>query len=104
MYTIPHRDAMRLESMVCKLFNCDRAGVSGLADAGHFESRPLDAAIMIVSYIHAKGLQVSETQYDGFLCEYNAIFTYPEKNDAVNKVQNYIEQLNEIVDNITKSL
>ena len=68
MFSINHSDAIELEHQVRRLFKCDRCGVSGLADANNFESNPLDAAIMVVSYIHAKGLQTSETQYDEFLC------------------------------------
>ena len=70
MFSINHSDAIELEHQVRRLFKCDRCGVSGLADADNFESNPLDAAIMVVSYIHAKGLQTSETQYDEFLCKY----------------------------------
>ena len=98
MYRINHNDAIELEHRVRRLFKCDRAGVSGLADADNFESRPMDAAVMVVSYIHAKGLQSSETQYDEFLCKYDAIFTYPDKNDADHKVQNYIDELTKIVE------
>ena len=53
---------------------------------------------MVVSYIHAKGLQISEMQYDEFLCKYDTIFNYPDENDAANKVQNYIAELRDIVD------
>lgn len=98
MFRIKHADAITLEYHVRRLFKCDRAGVSGLADADNFESRPMDAAIMVVSYIHAKGLQSSETQYDEFLSKYDTIFTYPDENDAEHKVQNYIEELAQIVE------
>lgn len=98
MFRIEHSDAIELESIVRRLFNCDRSGVSGLADADNFESHPMDAAIMVVSYIHAKGLQSSETQYDEFLCKYDTIFSYPDENDAENEVQNYIDELSRIVD------
>ena len=99
MFRIKHNDAIALEQEVRRLFKCDRAGVSGLADADNFESRPMDAAVMVVSYIHAKGLQSCETQFDEFLCKYDAIFTYPEENDAANEIDNYIKELAEIVDN-----
>ncbi len=98
MYRISHSDAIRLESIVRRLYECDRSGVSGLADADHFESRPMDAAVMIVSYIHAKKLHVSEIQYDEFLCKYDTIFKYPDENDAQHEVENYINELDEIVD------
>ena len=98
MFRIQHSDAIELEHQVRRLFKCDRAGVSGLADADNFESHPMDAAVMVVSYIHAKGLQRSETQYDEFLCKYDSIFTYPEENDAEHEVENYIEELAAIIE------
>lgn len=98
MFSINHSDAIELEHQVRRLFKCDRCGVSGLADADNFESNPLDAAIMVVSYIHAKGLQTSETQYDEFLCKYETIFKYPDENDASNEVQNYINDLANIIE------
>lgn len=98
MYTISHTDAIELEYQVRRLFKCDRTGVSGLADADHFESHPMDAAIMVVSYIHAKGLQASETQYDEFLYKYDTIFRYPDENDAKNEVRHYIDELAQIVE------
>lgn len=98
MFRIQHSDAIELEHQVRRLFKCDRAGVSGLADADNFESHPMDAAVMVVSYIHAKGLQSSETQYDEFLCKYDSIFTYPEETDAEHEVENYIEELTAIIE------
>ena len=56
-----------------------RAGVSGLADADNFESSPFSAAIMVVSYIHALGMQDSETQYDEFLHKYEIILIIQKK-------------------------
>ena len=53
---------------------------------------------MVVSYIHAKGLQYSETEYDEFLCKYDTIFRYPDENDAKNEARNYIDELSAIVD------
>lgn len=98
MFRIQHSDAIELEHQVRRLFKCDRAGVSGLADADNFESRPMDAAVMVVSYIHANRLQSSETQYDEFLCKYDSIFTYPDENDAEHEVKNYIEELTAIIE------
>ncbi len=97
IFRINHNEAIELEYQVRKLFNCYKTGVSGLANADHFESRPIDAAIMVVSYIHANGLQLSETEYDEFLSKYDIIFSYPEENDAKNKVSNYITELSDIV-------
>ena len=98
MFRVTHNEAIELEYQVRRLYGCDRSGVSGLADADHFESRPMDAAIIVVSYIHAKGLQYSETEYDEFLSKYDTIFRYPDENDAKIEVRNYINELSEIVD------
>ena len=98
MFRIKHSDALRLENLVCRIFECDRTGVSGLEDADHFESHPMDAAIMVIAYIHAKKLQDSETQYDEFLSKYDTIFTYPDENNAQDEVQNYIDDLAKIVE------
>ena len=53
---------------------------------------------MVVSYIYAKGLQYSETEYDEFLSKYDTIFRYPDENDAENEVENYINELSEIIE------
>ena len=98
MFRITHNEAIELEYQVRKLYGCDRAGISGLADADHFESHPIDAAIIVVSYIHSKGLQYRETEYDEFLCKYDTIFSYPDENNAKDEVENYIDELSQIVD------
>lgn len=97
MLKINHNIAIELERQIRRLYKCDRAGVSGLADADNFESNPLDAAKLVVCYIHAKELQRSETQYDEFLHKYEMIFTYPEENDAVNCVDEYVDDITKIV-------
>lgn len=98
MLRIKHGDALTLEQQVRRLFKCERTGVSGLADADNFESRPMDAAIMVVSYIHAKGLQNSERQYEDFLYKYDTIFTDPEEHNTDLEVQNYIDELTKIIE------
>ena len=39
--------------------------MSGLADADNFESNPMCAAYMVISYIYAKGLEIND--YDDVL-------------------------------------
>jgi len=97
MFRINHSQAIELEHQVRRLFKCDRCGVSGLADADNFESNPMDAAVMVVSYIHAKGLQISETQYDEFLYKYENIFKNPDENNATDAVEFYISELSAII-------
>lgn len=98
MFRIDHNSAIELEHQVRRLYRCDRFGVFGLVNADIFETNPMAASIMVMSYIHAKGLQVSETQCDEFLCKYSTVFTYPNENDAENEVANYIKDLTEIIE------
>lgn len=100
MFRLNHMNAIELEHQVQRLLGCDRGGVSGLVDADNFESRPLDAAVLVVSYIHSKDLAVSETQYDEFLHRYRTIFEYPEENNAKEEVLNYINDLKAIIDEL----
>ena len=58
----------------------------------------MNAAVMVVSYIHAKGLQAEERQYDEFLAKYNGVFTYPDEYDMDLEVKNYINDLSRIID------
>ncbi|WP_035316613.1 hypothetical protein [Clostridium sp. MSTE9] len=46
---IDHGDAIELESIVRKVFSCDRAGMGGYIDADHFESAPFDAALIALA-------------------------------------------------------
>ncbi len=73
-----------------------------MADADYFEGHPIQAAVLVVAYIHAKGLEADSLQYDEFLCKYEAIFEYPEENDAKNEVGNYIKELAEIIDGVVQ--
>lgn len=98
MYRINHNDAIELEHQVRRLYDCDRAGVSGLADADYFEGNPIQAAVLVVAYVHAHGLETGPYQYDEFLRKYEVIFEYPEENDAAKEVRNYIDELRNIVD------
>lgn len=46
---ITHSDAISLESVVRRVFACDRAGMGGYIDADHFESAPFDAALIALA-------------------------------------------------------
>lgn len=102
MYRINHNEAIELEHQVRRLYDCDRAGVSGMVDADNFEGNPIQAAVLVVAYIHAKGLELNSNQYDEFLHKYEVIFNYPEENDASREVRNYIEELKSIVNQYVK--
>lgn len=69
-----------------------------MADADYFEGNPIQAAVLVVAYVHAKGLEAGPYQYDNFLYEYETIFKYPDENNAAVEVRNYINELTEIVE------
>ena len=98
MFRIDHAYAVELEHQVRRLYHCDRSGVSGLAEADYFEGHPIQAAVLVVAYIHAHGLESGPYQYDEFLTKYETIFEYPDENDAENEIENYVEELSTIVD------
>ncbi len=100
MYKINHNDAVKLEWQVRRLYNCERSGVYGMVDADCFERHPMLAAVLVVTYIHVKGLEADSLQYDDFLCKYEIIFENPEENNAENKVDNYIMELEKIIDSV----
>lgn len=100
MYTIEHRYAISLERIVSRLFNfnyCNRDEWNVIS-ADHFEYYPLDAAVMVVSYIYAKELPYDKSQLGTFFDKYELIFRYPEENNAEKEMKNYINDLNEIVE------
>lgn len=97
MFRINHNDAIELEHYVRKLYGCDRGGVSGMADADYFEGRPIQAAVLVVSYIYANHRESGPCQFDEFLNKYETIFDFPDENNAADQVRNYIKELSSIV-------
>lgn len=98
MFNIEHKYAIELEMLVRKAFKCERFGVSGLANSDHFDYEPFDAAIMIISYLYAKDLIDSHSQFETFIDKYDTIFKYLEENNANSEVENYINDLANIVE------
>ena len=94
---INHSDAIMLETQVRNVYKCGRFGVSGLADADNFEHDPYSAAIMIVSFLYATGKETDDSKFTPFLDKYHTIFKYPDENDALGKVSEYIEELDAII-------
>ena len=74
--------------------------MSGLADADNFESNPMCAAYMVISYIYAKGLEINDydDEYDCFICTYENIFNHSDEYNMQLEVSNYIDEISNIVD------
>lgn len=98
MLIINHNKAIELEHIVCRLYKCDRGGISGLAEAGYFEKYPIQAAILVIAYIYAHGLETSYNQFDEFLYRYESAFQYPEQGSIEAEVKKYIDDLKTIAD------
>jgi hypothetical protein len=98
MCRISHSDAIELEYQVRRLYHCNRGGVSGMADADYFERHPIQAAVLIIAYIHANGMESGPYQYDEFLTKYENLFEYSEKCNIRYVIKDYISELENIVD------
>jgi hypothetical protein len=98
MYRIEHSDAIELEYQVRRLYQCGRGGVSGMADADYFEGHPLQAAVLVVAYIHANGMESGPYQYDDFLVRYEKKFEKPLGNSMQEIMREYLAELNDIVE------
>lgn len=85
MFRINHNDAIELEHQVRRLYGCDRGGVSGMADADYFEGHPIQAAVLVVSYIHANHRESGPYQFDEFLNKYETIFECPAAHSGRRK-------------------
>lgn len=96
---ITHDRAVQLEHQVKRLYKCDRAGVSGLVDADYFERKPLQAAVLVIAYIYAHGLEDSKLQYDEFLTKYEGLF---ETTPTDEQVDEYVTEIKAIVEHYFK--
>ena len=100
MFRLNHNDAVELEYQICRLYKCNRGGASGLADADNFESNPMCAAYMVISYIYAKGLEINDydDEYGRFICTYENIFNHSDEYNMQLEVSHYIDEISNIVD------
>lgn len=92
---ISHNDAFVLEHIVRAVFNCDRFGVMGIADADHLERLPLDAATAVFSSLYKDKTEIREI--DEFMDHYNCYFTFDDYRYDEKEVKQYIDGLRELV-------
>lgn len=96
MSKIDHGTAITIERIVRRAFNhCDRCELSGLANSDHFDSRPLDAAIMIISAIYATGKVENQQEFSDFLYESECTFEVDEPEEEA--IERYVDTLSTIV-------
>ena len=96
MRYVTHNNAVMLEALVrCAFKHCNRFDLSGLATSSHFQSKPLDAAIMIISAIYAKGKSSNHDEFCKFLFESECTFEVDVPEET--RVNKYINVLCAIV-------
>lgn len=93
---ISHSEAFELEHLIRKVYNCDRFGVMGIADADHLEYHPLDAANVILAplYLNQNNISDVENFIDEQSCIFNFSDNYEYNEDTVRK---YIDGLSSLV-------
>lgn len=94
---ISHSDAISLESIVREVFDCNRGGVMGVADADYLERFPLEAAIAIFAPLYKDQKDIPEI--DAFMDEYGSLFHYRKDDVTVDTVKEYIDRLKVLVKN-----
>lgn len=97
MARIKHGDAITLERIIRNVYDCERFGISGYADADHLETHPLDAATLIIAPLYYMGKVKNHLEFDEFVAKYDCIFSNPEENLTESDVNEYISDLDDIV-------
>lgn len=93
---INHNEAFELELIVRRVFNCDRNGVMGIADADHLERCPYDAAIVVFAPLYKTNSKIDEI--DQFMDDFSCYFTFDDFQYSKEKVREYIDGLRELVE------
>ena len=97
MSMVNHMDAIALEHLIRRVYNCDRFGVMGIANADYLERNPLDAAIVIFAPLYREQNEIDNI--DTFIEQYSCIFKFPsDYTYNAEIVENYIEGLRRLVD------
>ena len=89
---INHGDAVSLEMIARKVYQCDRGGMGGYIDADHFESSPFDAALIALAPLW-KNMDFHSV--GDFLYKWEYEFRQESSNEQ--SVRNYIQELDALV-------
>ena len=89
---INHGIAIVLESIVRRVFLCDRGGMGGYIDADHFESAPFDAALIALAPLWKKA---DFHEIEDFLIKWETPLR-TENDEAIN-IDLYIDELDALI-------
>lgn len=92
---ISHGDAISLESIVRRVYSCQRGEMGGYIDADHFESQPFDAALIALAPLWQKA---DFHEMEDFLFKWEHAFR--KENEDGLRAEEYIEELDNLVENL----
>lgn len=92
---INHGDAVSLEGIVRRVFECQRGDMGGYIDADHFESQPFDAALIALAPLWKKA---DFHEMEDFLFKWE--YALRKENEDGLSVEAYIEELDNLVSNL----
>ena len=95
---IDHSDAIELESIVRKIFSCQRGEMGGYIDADHFESEPFDAALIALAPLWKKG---RFHELEDFLFKWEHVFRKGNEDNLDPKL--FVEDLDNLVSNLSNT-
>ena len=84
---IKHEDAVVLEAIVRRTFNCERGGMGGFVDADHFEREPFDAAIISIAPLWQRS---NPKEIEEFLFKWESVLRDENIKDA--DIHTYINE------------
>ena len=89
---INHGDAVSLEMIARKVYQCNRGGMGGYIDADHFEYSPFDAALIALAPLWKN---IDSHSVEDFLSKWESEFCQESSNEQ--SVRNYIQELDALV-------
>lgn len=89
---ITHNEAIELEFIVRKVYDCDRGGMGGFIDADHFESSPFDAALIALAPLWKK---MDFRSVEDFLIKWEDVLR--NEDDHEQPIDDYFHELDELV-------
>lgn len=102
MIRVNHFTAIKLESLVRKVYNCDRYGVVGLANADFLERMPLAAAIAVLSPLSFRYSDEQLADLSEFWDKYRMTFSLDNlelsKEEISTIIEEYVNDLSVLVD------
>ncbi|MCR4911732.1 MAG: hypothetical protein K5925_04345, partial [Bacilli bacterium] len=89
---IDHGNAITLEHIVRKVYNCDRFGMGGYINSDHFEFSPFDAALIALAPLWQR---IDSHTVEDFLFKWENVLRKDDRTEQ--SISDYINELDELV-------